>query len=127
MDYNKLKIAVETSSFGISGVFKKLNISRGSFYYAIEKQTLKIETLEKICELLQISILHFFPTNDVLVTSDTQFGGLEITEGEIINYKEKYLQEQAKYLQTLEKLNQANERLLAFTDPKKDITKKAKS
>lgn len=118
MDYDKLREVIENNSLGITGLFKKLDISRGSFYYSIENKTLKVETLEKICQILEINILQFFPIYDAqTIKSNDNYGGLEIIDDAIINYKEKYLR-------TLEKLNDANERLLSFTDPKKDITKK---
>jgi DNA-binding Xre family transcriptional regulator len=121
MDYNRLKEVIETNSLGISGLFKKLNINRGSFYYSIDKKTLKVETLEKICEALGINVLQFFPNNEIEYTNKSNKNrGLEVIHEEApINFKEKYLQ-------TLEKLNIANERLLDFTDPKKDIINKSK-
>lgn len=122
MDYKRLKEVIENNSLGISGLFKKLDTNRGSFYYAIEKKTLKVETLEKICAVLEINIMQFFPNNDIQYTNKeyNKKRGIEVIHEEApINYKEKYLQ-------TLEKLNIANERLLDFTDPKKDIINKSK-
>ncbi len=117
MDYDKLISVVKSNELGVSGLFKKLNISRGNFYYSMENKTLKVETLEKICEALGVNIVQFFPNSEINYTNKEYHKkrGIEIIHEEaIINHKEKYLQ-------TLEKLNIANERLLDFTDPKKDI------
>lgn len=121
MDYKRLIEVVKTNELGVSGLFKKLNVNRGNFYYSIENQTLKVETLEKICEALGISVMQFFPNNNEIEYTNKSYKNrsIEVIHEEApINYKEKYLQ-------TLEKLNIANERLLDFTDPKKDIIKKS--
>ncbi len=121
MDYERLKEVIESNVLGVSGLFKKLDMNRGSFYYSIDKKTLKVETLEKICKALEINVLQFFPNSEIEYTNKLfKNRGIEVIHEEApINYKEKYLQ-------TLEKLNTANERLLDFTDPKKDIIKKSK-
>lgn len=63
MDYIKLRNKVESSSLGITGLFKKLNMSRSSFYYMIDQKTLKIETLERICAEINTPVWEFFVDN----------------------------------------------------------------
>lgn len=119
MDYIRLENIIKDNELSVSELFKKIDINRGSFYYSIKKKSLKVETLEKICEVLGISIFQFFSNNEIEYTNKKyqQKRGLEVIHEEApINYKEKYLQ-------TLEKLNIANERLLDFTDPKKGTIK----
>lgn len=60
MDYIKLRKSVENSNLSITKLFKKLGMSRNSFYYSIEKETLKIETFEKICKELNLPMSSFF-------------------------------------------------------------------
>lgn len=122
MDYIKLKNTVETSKVSISELCKKIGIDRKTFYNNIENKNLKVETLEKICAILDISINIFLPAKPKNYASEEKIS--YASESEVaygtIDYK-------TKYFETLEKLNAANERLLAYTDIKKDLTKKKKT
>jgi len=83
----------------------------------IKAGDLKVSVLEKICEVFTVNISTFFGLKNHSILNIVH------EEAEVygeVNYKQKYFE-------TLEKLNAANERLLAFTDLKKDITKKKKN
>lgn len=115
MNYSKLRNVVENSKLTISELCKKLEIDRKTFYNNFENRTMKVETLEKICFLLEVPITNFFenePKKTALsiVAEESEVYG-------VTNYKEKYFE-------TLEKLNACNERLLGFTDLKKGSIKK---
>lgn len=64
MDYLKLHKTVETNKITITELCKKIHIDRKTFYNNIENKTLKVETLERICEELQVPISTFFENFD---------------------------------------------------------------
>lgn len=84
--------------------------------YNLKDETIKLSTLLKISEVLDVPISYFLENdkkNDV--KNNVVMEQKEVYE--VVNYKEKYLE-------TLEKLNLCNERLLAYTDYKKRTVKK---
>lgn len=75
----------------------------------------KVSTIERICSEFNVDILTFFgqysaKNNLSVVAEESEIYGAP-------NYKELYYS-------TLEKLNACNERVIAFTDLKKDTIKK---
>lgn len=77
MDYLKLRKAIENSNLSVTKLFKKLGMSRNSFYYSIEKESLKVETLEKICKELGEPINNFFDIGLLNVAEPKEFYGKE--------------------------------------------------
>lgn len=63
MDYIKLRNTVENNKITITELCKKVHIDRKTFYNNLENQTLKVETLEKICLVLGLPVSEFFNKN----------------------------------------------------------------
>lgn len=113
----KIEKLIESKKLTKSAFAKAVGIHIDTVYN-LKDETIKVSTLLKISEVLGVSILHFLdkeekkePKNRLsIVSEESEVYG-------VTNYKEKYFE-------TLEKLNACNERVLAFTDIKKGVTKK---
>jgi DNA-binding Xre family transcriptional regulator len=107
--------------------------------YNLNDDSIKVSTLLKISEVLGVSILDFLPNAGGKIEKFDKRQGAEhnhslkltqiAEESEVYgvtNYKERYLEALEKLNTVNEKLTLANERIMAFTDPKKDLIKKKK-
>lgn len=95
-----------------------------SLHGMFKKEDLNTSLLKTIAKVLDISLSEIFTdskqTSKQKIYSNASNLEMIAEEGEVygvVNYKEKYLE-------TLEKLNACNERLVAYSDIKKDSTKK---
>lgn len=64
MDYIKLRNCVENSKITITELCKKLHIDRKTFYNNIENKNLKVDVLEQICVILDMSPSDFLINTD---------------------------------------------------------------
>jgi transcriptional regulator with XRE-family HTH domain len=85
MDYLKLHKAVETNKISITELCKKIYITRKTYYNNIENKTLKVETLEKICEVLQLPVTYFFDDKEqkMLMVNEAKQGYEAKKEGNL--------------------------------------------
>lgn len=112
MDYSKLRKIIENSNLSITTLFKKLGMSRNSFYYTIEKESLKVATLEKICKILDVSPAIFFTviaSNNVLVEPPVSYGQENTANLEL--------------LRAYKRITELQDELAALKDPHKSYKK----
>jgi transcriptional regulator with XRE-family HTH domain len=64
MDYSRLKKAIKDKRYSIREVSEKIGMSEVGFHQSIKNNTLKIETLEKIANVLEMPISYFFEPKD---------------------------------------------------------------
>lgn len=113
----RIKKRLEDEKVNINAFSKAIGISPKGVYKWTD-ESIKLSTLLKISEFLDVPIEYFLNKEEKtpaksklsIVSEESEVYG-------VTNYKEKYFE-------TLEKLNTCNERLLAFTDLKKNTTKK---
>ena len=60
MNFDKLKLAIEKSGVSITDLTRNIGIDRSTFYNNMEKRTLKVETLERICKAIDKKVWEFF-------------------------------------------------------------------
>jgi DNA-binding XRE family transcriptional regulator len=116
--YKKINEQIKATNLTTAEFARRVGVSRDTVYNLSEKTA--ISTYFKIIEVLGKKPEDFFkPMNDYeKLAKLTHIAEEAETFGEV-NYKQKYYE-------TLEKLNLANERIMAFTDQKKDLTKNKK-
>lgn len=116
--YAKIEHEINRQKLSKTELAKKLGLTRTAVYKLTDKTA--ISTYFKIIEVLGMKPADFFKDQVKYKNHTVKSTLLEQSEDyNSVNYKEKYYE-------TLEKLNLANERLLAFTDIKKEPIKKKK-
>ena len=114
MDYIKLRNAVENSKISITELFKKLDINRGAFYYMIDKQTMKVDVLEKICAILELSPGDFLKSSDPRsLVKEPQPAYITKNDGDL----------QKELIQTLKELNECRKENYKLINQIKPIKK----
>lgn len=63
MNYNKLKEVIKSKGFSFRQLCIQINKSEAGFHKMIKDETMKVEDLEKISELLKVSPGVFFDTH----------------------------------------------------------------
>lgn len=123
------ELIVQKTDLNIIDFAKKIGYSEQGLHKILKKKDLSTEIIKKVCEELSISFSDFFAEkkeNDYKKVT-----GLAIVHEEgavygVVDYKEKYYEALEKLDNVNNKLNEANERLLAFMDVKKEVIKKGK-
>jgi len=64
MDYNKIKCLAEKRGISIAELCRRIGISDVGFYQMIPKNRMKINTLEKIADVLGVNPGYFFDKNN---------------------------------------------------------------
>lgn len=113
----KINKLLEDKKVSKTDFAKAIGVNRDTVYNFTD-DSIKVSLLLKISDFLGVSVDYFFSkeekkeakTKISIVAEESEVYG-------VTNYKEKYFE-------TLEKLNACNERVLAFTDLKKNVTKK---
>jgi len=62
---NKIKNLAKSKKIPLSELYEKIEMTGQGFNIALKNNTLKIETLLKICEVLEVDISYFFETSEV--------------------------------------------------------------
>lgn len=62
MDYLKLKNTIESSKISISELCREVGMSRQTFYNNLKSKNLTIDTLELICEKINVPVKEFLTT-----------------------------------------------------------------
>ncbi len=65
MKYKIIKEMCEAKKISLPELAEKIGMSKGGIYTAINNESLKIDALEKIAEILKVDISVFFETNSV--------------------------------------------------------------
>lgn len=114
MNYSLLHKKLETSKINITEMFKNLDLSKSSFYYSLENKTIKVATLEKICDAAGIDIVELFiESKGGDVNEPISKYGLK---NEVAELKQKCAEYQAtikslnEYISLLKKNSQKNKR-----------------
>lgn len=92
MDYNRLKGIIKGSRISLKELAKKVEMSEVGFHQALANKTLKVETLEKIAEVLNIDVAEFF----------TDFQNRLLLQFEINSLKIDYEKLALLYIRTME-------------------------
>ena len=70
LDYNKIKNFAAAKRIPIKELAKRCDLSEQGFHYMLKKQTMRVDTLEKICETLGVSMYELFEeTGDSILSS----------------------------------------------------------
>lgn len=57
---DKISFIIDTKELNVSKICRDIGMSRTAFYNMLEKNTFKVETLEKIAKILGVDIFYFF-------------------------------------------------------------------
>ena len=60
LDYNKIKNLAASKRIPIKELARLCDLSEQGFHYMLKKQTMRVDTLEKICETLGVSPMELF-------------------------------------------------------------------
>lgn len=63
---NKIRVKAKEINLSIRQLCKEIKMSQPGFYSALKKNTLRIETLSKIAEVLKVDISYFFTSENSL-------------------------------------------------------------
>jgi transcriptional regulator with XRE-family HTH domain len=72
MNYNKLKEEIKLKKFTIEGIASKIGMTRTGLQLAFKEDTLKVVTLEKISELLNLPVYYWFVDEDNFSDTSTR-------------------------------------------------------
>lgn len=67
LDYNKIKNLAAAKRIPIKELARRCDLSEQGFHYMLKKQTMRVDTLERICETLEITMVDLF--DDAVETS----------------------------------------------------------
>ena len=60
LDYNKIKNLAAAKRIPIKELARRCDLSEQGFHYMLKKQTMRVDTLERICETLEITMVDLF-------------------------------------------------------------------
>lgn len=81
MNYSKLKEVIKSSGFALKEVAISAGISEQGFLAMLKKQSMKVETLEKICLVLKKSPIEFFEADYTKVEESVErYGSHEVLD-----------------------------------------------
>lgn len=64
LDYNKIKSLAAGKRIPIKELARLCELSEQGFHYMLKKQSMRVDTLEKICEALGVNPLDLFQKDD---------------------------------------------------------------
>jgi len=64
LDYNKIKNLAASKRIPIKELARRCDLSEQGFHYMLKKQTMRVDTLERICEALEVSPFELFGSLD---------------------------------------------------------------
>jgi DNA-binding Xre family transcriptional regulator len=67
LDYNKIKNLAAAKRIPIKELARRCDLSEQGFHYMLKKQTMRVDTLERICDTLEITMVDLF--DDTMDTS----------------------------------------------------------
>ena len=60
MNYERIKVLSEKKSIALKDIAYKIGVTEAGFHKMLTNKTMKIETLEKISEILEVPVSYFF-------------------------------------------------------------------
>ena len=86
---NKIKLICNTKKITLKQLAKEISVSETGLHQMITNNTMKVETLQKIADYLEVPIVRFFDDDfdDKTVNIDKFLAGLKEVVLERINYK----------------------------------------
>ena len=72
LDYNKIKNLAAAKRIPIKELARRCDLSEQGFHYMLKKQTMRVDTLERICATLEITMVDLFSDAPV----STAIGGV---------------------------------------------------
>ena len=69
LDYNKIKNYAAAKRIPIKELARRCDLSEQGFHYMLKKQTMRVDTLERICDTLEITMVDLFEGNLDLTTA----------------------------------------------------------
>ena len=63
LDYNKIKNYAAAKRIPIKELARRCDLSEQGFHYMLKKQTMRVDTLERICDSLEINMVDLFNDN----------------------------------------------------------------
>ena len=60
MQYTKIEELAKSKGLTLGGLAEKIGVTRAGFYRTLEQKTMKVETLEKIAQVLDVPVCDFF-------------------------------------------------------------------
>ena len=63
LDYNKIKNYAAAKRIPIKELARRCDLSEQGFHYMLKKQTMRVDTLERICDSLEITMVDLFNDN----------------------------------------------------------------
>ena len=77
LDYNKIKNLAASKRIPIKELARRCDLSEQGFHYMLKKQTMRVDTLERICEALEVSPFDLF---DSMEGSSSELNALALAQ-----------------------------------------------
>lgn len=74
VDYSRITLLIRSKNLSENKFAESIGMSGNGFRSMMNNQTLKIEVLEKICEVYSLPITHFFENSNLLKEPDPKYG-----------------------------------------------------
>jgi DNA-binding Xre family transcriptional regulator len=92
LDYNKIKNFAAAKRIPIKELAKRCDLSEQGFHYMLKKQTMRVDTLEKICETLGVSMYELFEDSDESILSTVASGQQGNHQKEMLDRLDKIIE-----------------------------------
>ncbi len=92
LDYNKIKNFAAAKRIPIKELAKRCDLSEQGFHYMLKKQTMRVDTLEKICETLGVSMYELFDDSSESILSTVVSGQQGSHQKEMLDRLDKIIE-----------------------------------
>lgn len=92
LDYNKIKNLAAGKRIPIKELARLCGLSEQGFHYMLKKQSMRVDTMEKICETLGITPSDLFENDDVDALNQSGSGSSIIIKAKTTDYNDVLVQ-----------------------------------
>ncbi len=92
LDYNKIKNLAAGKRIPIKELARLCGLSEQGFHYMLKKQSMRVDTMEKICDTLGITPSDLFENDDMDALNQSGSGGSIIIKAKTTDYNDVLVQ-----------------------------------
>jgi len=92
LDYNKIKNFAAAKRIPIKELAKRCDLSEQGSHYMLKKQTMRVDTMEKICETLGVSMYELFDDSTESILSTVVSGQQGNHQKEMLDRLDKIIE-----------------------------------
>ena len=106
MYYSRIKKIAENKNLAIKDLAERISLSEAGLHQMIRNESIKVSILEKIAEILGVSVINFFEEElrlDVLNESAEKYNVQAKSTCANCNQLQRFIDSQTKHIERLEK------------------------